>query len=117
MRDYAPDPEAFRPERFLEAKVRDPNEYVFGFGRRYVTLTSETAGYESSLTSICPGRYMVDNSLFLAISGILQVFSIGKALNEDGSEKLLEPRWETGMTVYANSLSFFTVICRSDERV
>ena len=37
MRDYAPDPEAFRPERFIEAKVRDPIEYVFGFGRRYVT--------------------------------------------------------------------------------
>ena len=37
MKDYAPDPEAFRPERFIAAKARDPTEYVFGFGRRYVT--------------------------------------------------------------------------------
>ena len=47
---------------------------------------------------------MADGSLFLAISGILQVFSIGKAVNEDGSEKPLESRWETGLAVYAESL-------------
>ena len=33
------DPEAFRPERFirdgkLEFSIRDPVDYVFGFGRR-----------------------------------------------------------------------------------
>lgn len=29
------DPEVFRPERFLENPgLRDPAEYIFGFGRR-----------------------------------------------------------------------------------
>lgn len=35
-KDYAPDPDVFRPERYLEAELRDPSLYVFGFGRRYV---------------------------------------------------------------------------------
>lgn len=36
-----PDPEVFRPERFiregrLDVSPRDPFQYIFGFGRRYV---------------------------------------------------------------------------------
>ena len=38
-----PDPDAFKPERFLQdgkpnPNVRDPNEVAFGFGRRCVSL-------------------------------------------------------------------------------
>ena len=30
-----PDPDAFKPERFLaENPPRDPDDYIFGFGRR-----------------------------------------------------------------------------------
>lgn len=41
MDDYGPDPDVFRPGRFLEtgSKARDPSEYVFGFGRRYDSLS------------------------------------------------------------------------------
>lgn len=56
---------------------------------------------------------MADGSLFLAISGILQVFSISKAVNEDGSEKPLVPHWESGSAVYAEPPPFLTD--RSDE--
>ena len=36
-----PDPENFKPERFLKdgkinPDVQDPNAFVFGYGRRYV---------------------------------------------------------------------------------
>jgi len=82
-RDYTPDPDAFRPERFLEADVRDPGQYVFGFGRR-----------------ICPGRYFAENSVFICMCYILQAFWIGKVVNEDGSEKPIEPHWESGITVH-----------------
>lgn len=33
-KEYAPDPDAFRPDRFLDSGARDPARYVFGFGRR-----------------------------------------------------------------------------------
>ena len=36
MANYGPDPDVFRPERFLQNQIRDPFFYVFGFGRRYV---------------------------------------------------------------------------------
>lgn len=83
MADYGPDPDAFRPERFLETNVRDPSSYVLGFGRR-----------------ICPGRYMAINSFFTAISAILQVFIMSKQVNEDGSEKPLEPQWVDGLATH-----------------
>jgi hypothetical protein len=36
-------PEVFAPERFIgETKERDPREYLFGFGRRYVSLADES---------------------------------------------------------------------------
>ena len=46
LRDEAlfPDPEAFRPERFMEEvspemeRKRNPQNYVFGFGRRWAAL-------------------------------------------------------------------------------
>jgi len=33
---YGPDADLFRPERFLEGDLRDPERIVFGFGCRWV---------------------------------------------------------------------------------
>jgi len=81
--EYGSDVEAFRPERFLNTNVMDPTKYVFGFGRR-----------------ICPGRYMGENSIFIALCYILQLFEIGKAINEDGTEVPPNPHWVSGITVH-----------------
>jgi hypothetical protein len=97
-KEYGPDSEAFRPERFLDSNVRDPDLYVFGFGRRYVfTLWREPLDRCLIgcyfIFSICPGRYLAANSVFILMSYLLQVFSIRRALDADGTEKPLDLHW------------------------
>ncbi|KAF8506214.1 cytochrome P450 [Gautieria morchelliformis] len=65
---YGPDTEHFEPERFLRPGTRDPSA-AFGFGRR-----------------ICPGRYLADNTIYLAACCILKVFNISPAKDANGAE-------------------------------
>jgi cytochrome P450 len=68
-----PDPEEFKPERFLneDGSVRDDPalSLAFGVGKR-----------------ICPGRHFVDATIFIAASSVLSVFSVTKAKDENGNE-------------------------------
>ena len=65
-----PEPEAFKPERFLnpDGSLREDPILLstFGYGRR-----------------ICPGRHFVDATLFITVASLFSVFSIRK---EQGSE-------------------------------
>ena len=71
--DLYPDPEAFKPERFLneDGTLRDDPviTLAFGVGRR-----------------VCPGRHFVDSTLFIAVSSVLSVFNVVKAKDKDGRE-------------------------------
>jgi cytochrome P450 len=68
-----PDPEEFKPERFLnpDGTVRDDPtlSLVFGAGKR-----------------ICPGRHLVDATIFIVASSVLSVFNVTKAKDENGHE-------------------------------
>lgn len=96
-KEYGPDTDAFRPGRFLDSNARDPGEYVFGFGRRCDLIFAFGPMAHDNIR-ICTGRYMAENTTFIAISCILHVFILGRALNEDGTEKPLVPNWQTGLT-------------------
>jgi hypothetical protein len=50
-----------------DAPQRDPRKITFGFGRR-----------------ICPGMYLAEASIFSCIVSSLAVFSIEKAVDENG---------------------------------
>ncbi|KAM5541051.1 hypothetical protein V8D89_005362 [Ganoderma adspersum] len=72
---WYPEPDEFRPERFLDVKrqfstasVPDPRRFVFGFGRRS-----------------CPGNYLADNFLFIVIASTLAAFTISPAFDDDGN--------------------------------
>ncbi|KXN81511.1 O-methylsterigmatocystin oxidoreductase [Leucoagaricus sp. SymC.cos] len=83
-----PDPETFKPERFLKdgklAKdVLDPEESVtFGFGRR-----------------TCPGAYLVHPILFLATASLLTLFEIVPELDEQGSPIEVVPQFTSSLLV------------------
>ena len=68
-----PDPEEFKPERFLneDGSVReDPTlSLVFGVGKR-----------------ICPGRHLVDSTVFIVTASVLSVFNVTKSTDENGNE-------------------------------
>lgn len=68
-----PDPEEFKPERFLnpDGTIRDDPtlSLVFGAGKR-----------------ICPGRHFVDATIFIVASSVLSVFNVTKAKYENGHE-------------------------------
>ncbi|KAH8804286.1 cytochrome P450 [Flagelloscypha sp. PMI_526] len=58
--ESGPEPEKFRPERFLDGSCTvDPRDYVFGYGRRR-----------------CPGRQMAEDTIFLNVSALLSCFDV-----------------------------------------
>lgn len=72
-----PEPQDFKPERFLRDGVSgkpnpDPDQ-AFGSGRR-----------------ACPGRWFADAALYSVISHVLAVFTIERPLDQDGNEIHLE---------------------------
>ena len=68
-----PEPDKFKPERFLneDGTVRDDPilSLVFGIGKR-----------------ICPGRHLVEATIFIVASSILSVFNVTNARDENGND-------------------------------
>ncbi|KAH9899431.1 CyP450 monooxygenase [Cubamyces lactineus] len=75
-----PEPEEFRPERFLDPKTRDPMSFVFGSGRR-----------------ICAGRHFADASLYIIVASVLHSPSIEPPLDSSGRPMRVEPKMTTDM--------------------
>ncbi|EMD33935.1 hypothetical protein CERSUDRAFT_107728 [Gelatoporia subvermispora B] len=90
--DY-PEPEAFKPERFMKdgkfnPDIRDPHTAAFGFGRR-----------------ICPGRHFSDATLFINIASILHVFHISPPVNGHGEPEYPEVNITSGLVTYPSAFS------------
>ncbi|THH06077.1 hypothetical protein EW146_g9722 [Bondarzewia mesenterica] len=95
-----PDPDAFKPERFLNAdgSLNDLDvQSSFGFGRR-----------------ICPGRHLADSTLWISVASILAVFTIEKAKDENGAEIPVRVDFADGLV--SHPLPFDCSIRPRDER-
>lgn len=85
-------PMEFNPEHYLKDGKLDPNARnpdcaAFGYGRR---LVASNVRLKNKLTlflcfSICPGRYMSDNSLYAIVSSVLAVYVIKPPVDENGN--------------------------------
>ncbi|PCH38751.1 cytochrome P450 [Wolfiporia cocos MD-104 SS10] len=80
-----PDPEVFRPERFLEmdektAAAADLRKFVFGFGRR-----------------ICPGRHLGDSNAWVVTATLIAAFNVQKARDAAGKEITPSVAWRSGV--------------------
>ena len=89
--DLYQDPEEFKPERFLneDGTFRDDPaiSLAFGGGRR-----------------ICPGRHLVDPTLFIVTARVLSVFNVTKARDQNGHEI------PVSLVVQADSILRYVVI-------
>ncbi|KAI0058254.1 cytochrome P450 [Artomyces pyxidatus] len=75
-----PAPDTFNPERFLtpDGHVKDDPllTTVFGFGKR-----------------ICPGRHVVDETLFIVVAYVLATFDVRHARDADGNPVPADPAY------------------------
>ncbi|KAH9053950.1 cytochrome P450 [Lactarius deliciosus] len=90
-----PDPEAFNPDRFLDEDgtfCDDPMiSLAFGAGRR-----------------ICPGRHLVDATVFIVTASVLSVFNVTRAKDKNGNEiPVAAPPLETVLPDIAISVPEF----------
>ncbi|KIK66003.1 hypothetical protein GYMLUDRAFT_239665 [Collybiopsis luxurians FD-317 M1] len=84
-----PEPDKFLPDRFFNSPegpfIGVRNIPAFGFGRRFFFLSPD---YKSllKLYRVCSGRYMADNTVWLAIVSVLATLTLGKAKDDEGKE-------------------------------
>ena len=103
---HSKNPMEYQPERYLNDEKLNPNvmdldSVAFGFGRRWVYPTYSLIILHLTdpehLPSICPGRHLADNSLFLMVSCLLAVYDIKPPVDDQGNAIKLKPDFSNGL--------------------
>ncbi|ETW86402.1 cytochrome P450 monooxygenase 63 [Heterobasidion irregulare TC 32-1] len=97
-----PDPMTFKPERFEDQHknvalgINPLPEVAFGFGRR-----------------MCPGRWLVNDTIWITIASVLAVYTLRKEVNEHGI--VIEPDTEYTTGLVSRPKPFKCVIVPRSE--
>ncbi|KAG6819142.1 hypothetical protein H0H93_014943 [Arthromyces matolae] len=97
------DPFTFNPDRFLpkpQGRGEPHPPAFYGFGRRSEKepICLVVAPDHLSSTRICPGRYLAEESLWIAMVTILTTLSISKVIGKDGKEITPPIKFKLGVT-------------------
>lgn len=110
-----PNPEEFKPERFISADgtlITENFPPTYGFGRRSVIqLSFVTPTYmltNATSISACAGKSMADNSVWIAMASILAAFQISKAKDASGNIIEVPDEYIDGLVTSVFSSSFLT---------
>ena len=121
-----PTPETFDPERFikdgkLDPSVRDPEERIFGAGRRcglcyYDFLVPRLRPCRTDIFAdrICPGRFFAMRIIFLNVACILNLFDIGAPINEKLEANFDEERIIRHVTISLLAIPVVSVMAVTD---
>ncbi|KIJ52298.1 hypothetical protein M422DRAFT_156199 [Sphaerobolus stellatus SS14] len=96
-----PDPDSFKPERFLTPEVtinEDKTVLTCGFGRRLwkrLLFTLDIA------LRLCIGRHAADSTLWATIACVLAVFDFDFALDEEGGKILIKGEYTDALISHA----------------
>ncbi|KAI0052378.1 CyP450 monooxygenase [Auriscalpium vulgare] len=97
-----PEPEVFKPERFLteDGHFKDDPliNVAFGMGKR-----------------ICPGRFIVDSTVFIVVSMVLSTFTVGRPRNPPPNETPLDQNVNIGFVVTRPESFQCTIVPRSKD--
>ena len=103
-------PMEYQPERYLKdgklnPDVLDPDSVAFGFGRRSVDLPYSVmraiSHRRSTPLSICPGKYLGDNSLYILACCLLAVYDIKPPVDDQGNTIKLKAEFTGGLLSWA----------------
>jgi hypothetical protein len=92
----------YQPERYLKdgklnPDMLDPDSVAFGFGRRSVhTVYPGPYISPSVFPSICPGKHLSNNSLYLFAACFLAVYVIQPPVDDKGTIIKLKPEFTDG---------------------
>ena len=100
-----PEPAVFKPERFLDNEgkpdlsIRQPESVAFGFGRRYASpLFLISIRYTHLVyVSICPGKHLGMESLFIAVASVLATIDIQPTTDENGLQTPVQAEFIPGL--------------------
>ena len=103
--EFFNEPEEFKPERYLkDGKInpnldRDPDNMIFGFGRRSVNTLrpTHTRSLLIIIPSICPGRHISSDSLYLIASCLLAVYDVKPPVDDQGKALKFKPEFTSGL--------------------
>ncbi|KAG6826833.1 hypothetical protein H0H92_014251, partial [Tricholoma furcatifolium] len=95
------EPTKFDPTRYFPTPEGRGEPFpvgVWGFGRRFGARVTTMHHPLLTWTRICPGRYLADSSLWIAVVNVLSTLHISKTIGEDGSEITPEEVFTSAVT-------------------